>query len=73
MSTANSGHLAVRNVRAHSFEYSLTGYVKDTDALEVETANYMVMERGAHTVADGNVPEFSLTESGKAYDVTSKW
>jgi hypothetical protein len=33
----------------------------------------MVMERGAHSVADGNVPEFSLTEAGKAYDVTSNW
>jgi hypothetical protein len=33
----------------------------------------MVMERGAHSVADGVVPEFSLTEAGKAYDVTSEW
>jgi hypothetical protein len=33
----------------------------------------MVMERGAHSVANGAVPEFSLTEAGKAYDVTSKW
>jgi hypothetical protein len=71
MSTANSGQLAIKNVRAHSFDYSLTGY-EASDASE-ETFTYMVMERGAHTVADGIVPEFSLTESGKAYDVTSNW
>jgi len=72
MSTANSGHLAVRNVRAHSFQYSLTEFV-ESDNVEAESFSYMVMERGAHTVADGVVPEFSLTEAGKAYDVTSEW